>query len=212
RILYEKTGLRRSTMAVASPAFDRASHPTPSSPPRPDIPALERLEAEITELWGHINAAEYRFLELVAEYDRLEGWALHGLVNCAQWLNWQCGIGEVAARERVRVARALEHLPKIADSFRRGVISYSKVRAVTRVATPENEADLLNIAEHGTAVHVERLVSKYRRLLRQEDAARANALHRHRALHFFYDEDGMVIIHAKLPPEVGAIVKNAIEE
>jgi hypothetical protein len=111
--------------------------------------ALERLEAEITELWGHLNAATYRFLKLVAEFDQRQGWALHGLANCAQWLNWQCGIGAVAAREKVRVANALEKLPKIADSFRRGVISYSKVRAMTRIAAPETEAELLNIAESG---------------------------------------------------------------
>ena len=177
----------------------------------PEKQALERLEAEITELWGHLNAATYRFLKLVAEFDKREGWALHGLANCAQWLNWQCGIGAVAARERVRVANALEGLPKIADSFRRGVISYSKVRAMTRIAAPENEAELLNIAESGTAAHVERVVAKYRRVERIEDARRAHGLHRHRSVRFFHDEDGSLVIHAKLPPEVGAVVKKAIE-
>jgi hypothetical protein len=177
----------------------------------PEKQALERLEAEITELWGHLNAATYRFLKLVAEFDKRRGWALHGLANCAQWLNWQCGIGAVAAREKVRVANALEGLPKIADSFRRGVISYSKVRAMTRIAAPENEAELLNIAESGTAAHVERVVAKYRRVERIEDARRAHGLHRHRSVHFFYDEDGSLVIHAKLPPDVGAVVKKAIE-
>jgi hypothetical protein len=177
----------------------------------PEHQALERLEAEITELWGHINAATYRFLKLIAEFDQRQGWALHGLANCAQWLNWQCGIGAVAAREKVRVARALDGLPKIAESFRRGVISYSKVRAMTRIAAPENEAELLNIAESGTAAHVERLVAKYRRVERLEDAERANGLHRHRSVRFFHDEDGSLVIHAKLPPEIGAVVQKAIE-
>ena len=67
----------------------------------------DELEAKITELWGHLNAATYRFLELVAEFDREQAFARHGLINTAQWLNWQCGIGPVAAREKVRVARAL---------------------------------------------------------------------------------------------------------
>jgi hypothetical protein len=178
----------------------------------PELQAIERVEAEITELWGHINAATYRFLELLAEFERREGWALHGLANCAQWLNWQCGIGDNAAREKVRVARALEGLPKISDAFRRGVISYSKVRAMTRIASTENEVDLLNVAVCGTAAHVERLVGKYRRVERLEDAARANGLYRNRSLYFFYDADGSMIIHAKLPPEVGAVVKKAIEE
>ena len=74
--------------------------------------SCEALEAEITELWAHINAATYRFLELLARYDREQGWAQHGLANCAQWLNWQCGVGPVAAREKLRVANALEALPK----------------------------------------------------------------------------------------------------
>jgi hypothetical protein len=194
-----------------------ASAPAPFRPSiwpdsAPELQAVERLEAEITELWGHINAATYRFLELLAELDRRQGWALHGLANCAQWLNWQCGIGEVAAREKVRAARSLETLPKISDAFRRGVVSYSKVRAMTRIATPENEMDLLNVALHGTAAHVERLVGKYRRVERLEEAAQANTLHRHRSLYFWYDEDGFLVIHAKLPPEVGAVVKKALEE
>lgn len=70
----------------------------------PDYPC-QPLEEQITELWGHINAATYRFLKLVAEYDAVEGWGWHGCADCAQWLNWQCGIGKVAAREKVRVAR-----------------------------------------------------------------------------------------------------------
>jgi len=173
--------------------------------------ALERLEAEITELWAHINAAEYRFLELLAEFDRVEGYARHGLASAAHWLNWQCGIGAVAARERVRVARALEVLPAISAAFRRGALSYSKVRALTRVASPANETVLLNVALNGTAHHVETLVRRYRRARRAEEAARSEALYRDRYLRLFYDDDGALLIHAKLPPEVGALVKQAIE-
>ena len=73
----------------------------------------EQLEAQITELWAYMNVATHRFLALVAEYDRDQGFEMHGLVNTAQWLNWQCGIGMLAAREKVRVARALEGLPEI---------------------------------------------------------------------------------------------------
>jgi len=173
--------------------------------------AVERLEAEITELWAHINAAEYRFLELLAEFDRAEGYAQHGLASTAHWLNWQCGVGAVAARERVRVARALDELPAISAAFRAGQISYSKVRAMTRVATAANETILLNVALNGTAHHVETLVRRYRRARRAEDAARSDALHRDRYLQIFYDDDGALTIHAKLPPEVGALVKRAIE-
>src|SRR6185369_17530378 len=104
------------------------SEPAPTAPSRepPSTAALERLEAQITELWGHLNAATYRFLVLVAEFDRNEGYARHLLPSTAHWLNWQCGIGMIAAREKVRVARALENLPEIRADFASGELSYSK--------------------------------------------------------------------------------------
>ncbi len=175
--------------------------------------AFNELEAKITELWGHLNAATYRFLMLVAEFDRREGYGYHGLANTAQWLNWQCGIRGVAAREKVRVARALEHLPQISASFERGEISYSKVRAMTRVATAANEEALLNVALHGTASHVERLVRKYRWCQRRDAAKTADEQHSRRYLHCFFDEEdgGAFVIHGRLPPEVGAILKQALD-
>src|SRR5215470_13337592 len=129
--------------------------PTPRS--------LDDLEAEITELAGHLNAAHYRWLTLIAEFDRRNGWADGGCVSCAHWLNFKCGVALGAAREKVRVAHALESLPRISASMSRGEISYSKVRAMTRVANAETEAFLLSIALHGTAQHVERLVQHFRR-------------------------------------------------
>ncbi len=173
--------------------------------------AIEKLEAEITELWGHINAAECRFLELVAEFDRREGYMEHGLASTAQWLNWQCGIRAVAGRERVRAARALERLPRIARAFSRGELSYSKVRALTRVATPGNESILLEIAINSTAHHIEKLVRKYARVKRWEDAAVAETQHRKRSLDYHYDEDGSMILRARLPAEIGALVKQSIQ-
>ena len=181
--------------------------PTPTL----DDTALETLEARITEVWGHLNAATYRFLELIGEFDRTRGWARHGLVNCAQWLNWQCGIGACAAREKVRVARALEGLPQVSEAFRQGRLSYSKVRAVTRVATAENEGTLLNIALHGTASHVEKTVRKFRRVQRETERREADALHRSRYVEWWYEEDGSWRLQARLAPEVAAVVKQAIE-
>ncbi|HJR71669.1 MAG TPA: DUF222 domain-containing protein [Gammaproteobacteria bacterium] len=195
-------------MDGASPAPFVGLYPWPVSP---EEQALLALEKELFELWGHISAATYHFLELVAEFDRREGWSRHGVASCAQWLSWQCGIDSVTAREKVRVARALEKLPKISDSFRRGVVSYSKVRAMTRVATPDNEATLLMVAEHGTAAHIEKLVRKFCYVERLENAQRANGQHFDRYLHFSYDESGSLILHARLPAEVGAVVRKAIE-
>ena len=111
----------------------------------------DKLGAEITLLAGQINAANYRLLKLIAEFDDSKGWSGGGTVkSCAHWLNWKCGIAMGAAREKVRVAHCLENLPLIEASFAAGEISYSKVRAMTRVATPETEDSLMNIARHGT--------------------------------------------------------------
>ena len=116
------------------------------------------LVAEITTLAGHLNAANARFLALIAELDRRRGWAEWGVKSCAHWLNWKCGIDLGAAREKVRVAHALEKLPRMAATMAEGRISYAKVRAMTRVADATNEDYLLNIALCGTASHVEDVV------------------------------------------------------
>src|ERR1700742_3324872 len=94
---------------------------------------LEALEREITQLASHVHAATCRWLCLVAEYDACEGWAQWGCRSCAHWVSWQCGVAPVAAREHVRVARRLQELPLIREAFSRGELSYSKVRALTRV-------------------------------------------------------------------------------
>ena len=95
--------------------------------------------AEITQLCGCLYAATYRLLTLIRQFDEEKLWVLPGLCSCAHWLNLQCGIGMNAAREKVRVANALPDLPKISEAFSKGELSYSKVRAMTRVANDENE-------------------------------------------------------------------------
>lgn len=180
--------------------------------PRNDGPSeAEQLGAEITELWSYISAAEYRFLSLVGEFDEKRYWGELGICSCAHWLNFKCGIGMNAARERVRVARALPALPKISEAFRRGKISYSKVRAMTRVADERNEDYLMMIAKHGTAHHVERLVSKYRRAKKQIDAQNAGEQHRQRELTHYYDHDGCLVIRARVPAEQGELIVKALE-
>ena len=72
--------------------------------------AAEKLGAEITELCSYIYAAESRLLTLIREFDEKEYWAQQGLCSCAHWLNFKCGIGMNAAREKIRVAHALAGL------------------------------------------------------------------------------------------------------
>ncbi|MXZ28997.1 MAG: DUF222 domain-containing protein [Gammaproteobacteria bacterium] len=173
--------------------------------------ALGALETQIMELWGNINAATAHFLTLVAEFDRREGWAPHGMASCAQWLSWQCGIGRVAATEKVRTARALESLPKISAAFGEGRLSYSKVRALTRVATAETEDTLLHIALNGTAAHVERTVRGFRRVKRDLERDEAEALHDQRHLLCWREADGSVTLQARLTPEVGELLFKALD-
>jgi len=171
----------------------------------------ENLGAEITELCSYIYAAEARLLTLIRRFDENNYWAQQGLCSCAHWLNFKCGIGMNAAREKVRVAHALGKLPKINKAFAKGVMSYSKVRAITRIANESNEDYLLMIAEHGTAHHVEKLVSKYRTAKRLQDAEFANEQYIKREVTHFYDHDGCLVIKARLPAEQGALIVKALE-
>ena len=172
----------------------------------------QQLENQITELTAHIHAATYRLLELIREYDDSQAWFGPGLNSCAHWLNWKCGINLGAAREKVRVAHALEHLPKISDKFRLGEVSYSKVRAMTRVATGENEDYLLMIARHGTASHVERLVRNYRKVKRIEALERDNDRHAIRKLDWHFDDDDCMVLRGRFTPEQGAVIRKVLDQ
>ena len=196
---------------VAHPVSSRADFEARIAFRRREEQALEALEAQITELWGHINAATAQFLALLAEFDRRGGWAQEGIASCSHWLNWQCGISRAAAREKVRTARALESLPRIAAAFGEGKLSYSKVRAVTRVATPATEDTLLHIALNGTAAHVERTVRGFRRVRRYLERDEAEALHERRYLNCRRESDGSVRVDARLAPEVGEMLIKALE-
>jgi hypothetical protein len=172
---------------------------------------VKELAAQITELTGHLNAGNYRWLALVAEFDRLQGWSDGSTSSCAHWLNWQCGIDIGAAREKVRVAHALEKLPRIAAAMGSGQLSYSKVRALTRVACENTEEYFLTIALHGTAAHVEKLVRYYRRAKESEELSREAQQQASRLVSYSYDQDGSLILKARLPAETGALVLKALD-
>ena len=173
--------------------------------------SLEELEAQITELAGHLNAANYRWLALIAEFDRRNGWADGKLPSCAHWLNFKCGLNLGAAREKVRVAHALESLPKIASSMARGELSYSKVRALTRVACAATEDALLMIALHGTAYHVERLVRGFRRAQEAAELSREAQQHANRSLSYWFADDGSLMLKGRLPAVAGALLIKALD-
>jgi len=170
---------------------------------------LEHLGDEIAKLSAHLDAATAHLLDLIREFDARGGWG-NGFRSCAHWLSWRVGLEPGAAREHVRVARALGSLPGLAQALARGELSYSKVRALSRVATPETEERLLAVGRAGTAEHVELIVRGWRRMDRKAEAQETTRRHRNRALHVYPDGDGMVMIHGRLEPEIGALVMQAL--
>jgi hypothetical protein len=179
-------------------------HPTPDRELE-----LQRLGDDIAELAAHLAAATARLLEIIREFDASGGWG-NGFRSCAEWLTWRIGLAPGAAREHVRVARALATLPRLAEALARGELSYSKVRAITRVATPETEERLLSVGRGGTAQHVERIVRAWRAVDRQAEVRETTERHRARALHVYQDDDGMVVVRGRLEPEAGAVFMQAL--
>jgi 5-methylcytosine-specific restriction endonuclease McrA len=187
-------------MQIHSPSI----HPPPNS-----ITELDRLGDVIAELSAHLEAATARLLDLIRDFDARGGWNT-GFRSCAAWLSWRVGLDLRAARGRVRVARALGTLPALAEALARGELSYAKVRALTRVATPETEARLLGVGRAGTAAHVERIVRGWRCVDRKAEARESARQHAGRALHIYHDEDGTVVLRGRLSPEAGALLLRSL--
>jgi len=195
----------------------RGVHADPNDP-RPsrdsqhdDADLLDTLEEEIVVLAAHIHAATHRLLVLVAEFDRRRGWERSGHRSCAHWLASRTGLDLGAAREKVRAARALERLPEISAAMARGELSFSMVRALTRVATDENEGDLLELARGCTTAQLERIVRGVRRGTEEDEAEREKKRWASRTFSVFPDDEGMYVVRGLLPPEVGVLLMRAIE-
>jgi 5-methylcytosine-specific restriction endonuclease McrA len=191
-------------MEIPSPDIPTSLKPTPER-----IAELDRIGNAIAELSAHLEAATARLLDLIREFDARGGWN-SGFRSCAHWLSWRIGLDLGAAREKVRVARALGTLPLLTQALARGELSYAKVRALTRVATPETEARLLGVGRAGTASHVERIVRGWRCVDRKAEAREAKRRHASRALHVYQDDDGTVVLRGRLEPEVGALLMKAL--
>ena len=175
-----------------------------------DVP-LERLEAELCTWSANLAAAEYRWFALLAEFDRRLGWQQWECHSCVAWMSWQLGLDARTAREKLRVARALAGSPLIADQMRLGRLSYSKVRAITRIAEPANEAGLVDIALAGTTAHVERVVAGYRRALPPDDDASDQVQWAERGLHLRHNVDRTITITITLPAATAMEVLSAVD-
>jgi hypothetical protein len=190
-----------SIFAAVSPPADVAA-----SPPEPHRVPLERVEAQLCELAGHLAAATCKFLVLLGDFDARRGWASWEMSSCAAWLSWKCQLSSGTAREHVRVARALRDLPVIRARFAAARLSYAKVRALTRIATAATEAGLAELAEPMTANQLERFARAHRQVSAADDGeARVR-----RRLTWRFEEDGSLSGTFRLPPLAGAVLLKAL--
>ena len=172
---------------------------------------LACLENEITALAGHLAAAECRWLLLIAEFDRRKGYLFWECRSSAHWLNWRCGVSMRAAYEHVRVGRALADLPVTREAFSKGRLSYSKVRAITRAAVPESEADLVSIALGCTAAQLDRIAATASRLEADEVERRTPPSEVRPTLRVSRSERGSGRVCVEVPAEALAVVLAALE-
>jgi hypothetical protein len=192
----------------AEPAAVAAATP----PPATDLDRIEELGDRIATLSAHIEAATHDLLVMIADFDACRGWEASGQKSCAHWLAFRTGVDLGAARERVRTAHALMDLPETRAAMARGELSFSKVRALSRVARADNEGNLLELARGCTAAQLERVVRGWKRAGTRKDEAELELERREaRTLSIFPDLDGMYVVRGKLPPELGVLLMRAIE-
>ena len=191
-------------------ATAQVAHPPAAALAEPaEPPDLDRLGDQIAELSARIDAATYELLCYLHQFNQQHGW--EGFRSCAHWLNWRTGLDLGAAREKLRVAAALAELPHIAAAMACGRLSYSKVRALSRVASPATEARLLAVACGATAAQVERLVRGWRQADQAAQADGEQVRLASRMLSTQVDDNGMLVLRARLTPEVGAVLLRAVE-
>lgn len=158
---------------------------------------VDELADEIATAAANIDAATHTLLATIREFDALKGWAAQGATSCAAWLSWRIGVGLGTAREQVRVAHRLSELPRIDEALRRGELSYTKVRAMTRVATPSNEELLMHQARGSTGAQLERICAAFARL---PDGARPTDPER-RYVRKRTHRDGTMTLEMRLLPD-----------
>ena len=174
--------------------------------------SIDEIDDQIACLFHTINTAQYELLVLIREFDERMGWLKWGAKNCAEWLQWRCDLSAVAAREKVRVAKTLVKLPEIAKAFSTGKLSYTKVRALTRIATVENEAELLSVALRLSAANVESYCRQIKNVSVETTTVAKDANQQRLCSSWTNEDKGMTSILIKLPQEEGLLFEQALEK
>ena len=177
-----------------------------------DLSPIETLDQNILNLCTRISAATYELLVMIREFDERGGCLKWGLENTAQWLAWRCDLSMATAREKVRVAQALKHLPTISTVFAAGELSYSKVRSLTRVANADNEEDLVAFALRNTASHVAQYCIELR-LGSPQSTGTAERAYANRSFRLRRDADrGLISVTIDLPIDTGELLEKALDK
>ncbi|MGC5256048.1 DUF222 domain-containing protein [Gordonia sp. DT218] len=169
---------------------------------RPEDLSDDEIADRLVGYASQVAAMTARFLDLLAAFDDRSAWGGDGILSCAHWLTWRTGLSIRTAQDHLRVAHAVPALPLIREAFSHGRLSYSKVRALTRVATPEREQELLNVAMSSTAAQVERLVRKLRHIDRHAEEEERGQIDSRGS--WRWNDDGSLSVNLRLSPLDGA--------
>jgi hypothetical protein len=170
---------------------------------------IDDLEKALAGSWLGVNQANCQFLGLLREFEMRQGWRAYGCNDCAEWMDFKSKISRKTALGKVRAAKALWFVPKIEAAFKSGELSYSQVRALTRVADQDNETELLERARNTTACSLEKYCHRLRLGDEGSSERQARRQHRNRALHLNVDEGALSV---QLPPAELAYVQQALEK
>jgi hypothetical protein len=188
-------------------SFVPTDYPADSAPRR-DPEVGRQLGEEIVDDVAHISASEARAIMKVRRFDAEEYWGDQGAKSASHWLRWRVGMCRSTAGEWVRIGRALERLPKTRDAYHRGLLTYTQVRAITRIATPENEATLILYARYATGSQLVVICREVKRHMASLESPDFEDVLR---LVFRMHDDGSEEMTARMRPEHAATIRQAIE-
>src|SRR6185437_3339110 len=192
---------------------DSSSSSSPSADRSPAVLSVDELGKRIVDVSGRITAGTCRWLLLVAEFNAREGYLCFGLASTAQWLSHTCGIAHRTAVDHVRVASSLSRYPRLAQEMGAGRLSYSQVRAISRLTGPGQDRrdepalieDLIQVARHGTVDQLEVMVRGLRTIDDNDKTTDPGEYLKHS-----WTADSRWQLTARLDPERGAVVNAAI--
>ncbi len=173
---------------------------------------VDQLDRAIGSLNQSANATCYKMLLLIRQFDERSGWKDRGFSDGVAWLKWRCDLGTGTAREKLRISHALKHLPLISKTFSEGRLSYSKVRVITRIATAENESELIGLAKHMTVRHLtEHCKQRANASSRSKEGAR-QALEQRSYRVWRDNPNDTMHFSIELPMEDGDLLEKAIDK